>query len=154
MKPSVLWVVESAGQRRRLERRLNSVRARLFECEIAGREGEAKRLRVMEADVIAEMTRPQREHVPLTIPKGWQDGTRYAWRLPGVYAVFDERGLAYIGSSLDVSGRLNGHERWKDIPRQKARIKVRYFAPESFGWLTLEARLIARLRPRLNRRAS
>ena len=87
-------------------------------------------------------------------PKGWQDATLSALPLPGVYAIFRDNGLVYIGSATNVKERLSSHERRREFNDglSTLAVKARYFPARSFRWLTLEARMIHRLSPQLNRK--
>lgn len=69
---------------------------------------------------------------------------------PGVYAIYDasER-LLYIGSSSNLKVRLDNHPVLKKRPQFF--LKVRYCHPKMYEWLAIEARLIHRLKPPLNR---
>ncbi len=73
---------------------------------------------------------------------GWRE-VDIAAPYPAVYALYDGGNLRYIGSTSNLRERLSSHEK----KYTKRRVKARYFKPASFGWLSAEARLIARLNP-------
>jgi hypothetical protein len=81
---------------------------------------------------------------------------------PHVYAIYLDGELAYIGSSQDLSARFGLYkfrqagEGWSCCIRgevfQAGEIAVKIKLCRKYGsWLMAEARLIRRLRPRLNR---
>lgn len=93
--------------------------------------------------------------------------TTYKWSefdqlpaAPGVYAVYANDKLVYIGSAGNIKVRLRSHEftkrrhggyHWRRGYAKKLRLKCR--EERVFGEaLMAEARLIRRLRPPLNRR--
>lgn len=81
---------------------------------------------------------------------------------PGVYAIFLDGLISYIGSSVDVAARLGGYKlNWARYSNstetpwgkgfRKCVIKVR--RSRRFGdWAMREMRLIKRLQPRFNRK--
>ncbi len=87
---------------------------------------------------------------PSRIPYGWQHATDHSLPMPGVYVIYYGGKVSYIGCSTKVRKRLCSHEKLKSKSRRKILIKARYFHPNSFGWLTLEAKLINRLKPEWN----
>jgi hypothetical protein len=91
------------------------------------------------------------EPAAFTPPCGWHDGTNMRLPLPGVYAIYEDGKLAYIGSSRNIRGRLDaGHHKLRLCDPKRISIKVRYFKPSSFLWLAVEARFIRRLSPPWN----
>ena len=70
--------------------------------------------------------------------------------LPGVYAIFRRDVLLYIGQSKNVARRLAKHE-LRRFFRPSDVVAVRYIRPDE-NLDTVEARLIRRLRPPMNRR--
>jgi hypothetical protein len=106
-------------------------------------------------------------------PKNWNqtkwikynfnhNGKWRAKRIPGVYVMYIDRKLAYVGQSVNILHRLECHRfRWMPDGRlqtrwgyyKKAFIKVKY--SQQFGeWAMLEARLIQRLQPYLNQKGN
>jgi hypothetical protein len=84
-------------------------------------------------------------------PYGWHRLYRPPLPLPGVYALYVHGRLLYIGSSRNLKTRLTGdHHHVSLFPVEDRMLKVRYCRPRSFDWLSLEARLIYRLRPARN----
>jgi hypothetical protein len=81
---------------------------------------------------------------------GWHRPPEGISATPGVYAIFGPSNeLLYIGSSGNLKSRLANHE---ILQRHRgAWVKVRFCHPRSYEWLAIEARLIQRLRPPLNR---
>lgn len=91
--------------------------------------------------------------------------TRPLHRLAGVYAIYINGTLVYVGQSVDIPGRLRSHGiKWKRRHGKimlhtrwtgwvsGARIGVKVRASAAYGdWLMREARLIRRLRPAFNR---
>ena len=83
-------------------------------------------------------------------------------RCAGVYAVYFDDELVYIGQSCDISNRFSEHKfrygygkniitPWGDVP-ETIRIKVKVKASKRLGdWAMHEIRLIHRLRPQFNR---
>jgi len=78
----------------------------------------------------------------------------------GVYAIYINRRLVYIGSSQNVAQRVHFHamelyngrpckEEWPKV--ETISFKIKY--SEKFGdWLMLEARLIKRIKPLMNKK--
>ncbi len=71
---------------------------------------------------------------------------------PGVYALYLENSLLYIGSSSNLKSRLNNHPfvRRSDSVRTDFKY-LKFKVCSKYGeWLMLEARLIKRAKPPLN----
>lgn len=83
-------------------------------------------------------------------------------RTAGVYAIYFERELVYIGQTWDIGSRLAEHAirfgygrniitPWGDLP-DHTRIMIKVKRSRRLGdWAMDEIRLIQRLRPRFNR---
>lgn len=84
--------------------------------------------------------------------------------VPGVYAIYLDGKLSYIGQSKDLSARLAGYRLRAQYNRFSRRVEavtpwgrfstiaVKVRASRRFGdWLMIERRLISRLRPPMNR---
>jgi len=81
--------------------------------------------------------------------------------IPGVYAVYFDNALVYIGSTNNLKNRFschyfryvhakNIHTPWQDIPNSTV-ITVKFRATKKLGeWAMREVRLIYRLRPLFN----
>lgn len=76
---------------------------------------------------------------------------------PACYAIYVDDELAYVGQTSDLRKRLLSHGLW--VPRGEdfvfkwggTRIEVKARLPDRFGdWVMREARLLRRLKPRLN----
>jgi len=72
----------------------------------------------------------------------------YAMGLPGVYAIFIDNQLKYIGSSGNLASRLLAHKRFYPIGHEIT-IKISH-SRMAGDWLMREYRLIKRLRPMFN----
>ena len=83
------------------------------------------------------------------------------WRVrhePGVYAIYVEGDLSYIGQSIDIAKRLSGHVNfarysdWIETPWGRFKdvfVKVSY--SKKYGdWAMRELRLIKSIRPKFN----
>ncbi len=68
-------------------------------------------------------------------------------RASGVYAVYERGELAYIGSSMDIRTRFNGHRSKRKFQEPGTVVKIRVMDK---GWIDLEAKLVKRLRPKSN----
>lgn len=67
-------------------------------------------------------------------------------RRPGVYFLFMREQLNYIGSSLNVRGRVCGHDLYREVEFNKAT-----YLPIPWPWyLAVEALYIQRYRPGMN----
>ena len=82
---------------------------------------------------------------------GWRHIIGGGLRLPAVYAIYADGALMYVGSAINLRGRLRGHECIKRLGNRSITVKARYCGKGSFDQLTREARLICRLQPPLNR---
>lgn len=95
----------------------------------------------------------------------WTTYTFPRWALPrcaGVYAIYFDDELVYIGQSVDIYNRFSEHSirygyaqniitPWGDLP-STAKVRVKVKRSRRLGdWAMHEIRLIHRLRPRLNR---
>lgn len=81
--------------------------------------------------------------------------------LPGVYAVYFDRDLVYIGSTNNLRNRFSGHAfrygyaknivtPWETIP-DSTEITVKFRQTKKFGeWAMREMRLIHRIQPLFN----
>jgi len=78
--------------------------------------------------------------------KGWHIGS-LVHDHAGVYAIYDEQGLQYIGSSERLGARLSSHPHLRSM--KNAWLKIRYTRVPG-EHLAAEFRLIRRLRPPLN----
>lgn len=72
---------------------------------------------------------------------------------PAVYALYVDTQCVYIGSTTNLRERLTGHHHRKTLAKFGAP-SVKYRPTESVLLRQLEAALIKRLTPRLNRRVS
>ncbi len=70
---------------------------------------------------------------------------------PGVYAIYHDNELVYIGQSEVLRQRLIHHDKLSDLTPHLVKAKVRVCSRRSGEWLSLEFKLIRRLKPRLNR---
>lgn len=94
--------------------------------------------------------RKARAH-PKPPPKGWHK-TKAPLPAPGVYAIYQNGFIVYVGSSINLAVRLSpAHIQLARIEPQRCSLKVRYCKPGSYEWLAAEARLIARLAPCWNK---
>ena len=85
-------------------------------------------------------------------PKGWHK-TKAPLPSPGLYAIYQNGFIVYVGSSSDLARRLSPtHTQLARIEPAHCWLKVRYCKPGSYEWLAAEARLIARLKPCWNKR--
>src|SRR5690242_8942280 len=77
-------------------------------------------------------------------------GKRFA-SVAGVYAIFQADRLLYIGSSINIRSRIWAHLATARFIGVKG-LSVKYKKSQRYGdWLMTEARLLKRLRPRLNK---
>jgi excinuclease UvrABC nuclease subunit len=74
-------------------------------------------------------------------------------RIPAVYVVYSWDRIVYIGSTVDLRGRIHSYQfgyagvGWRKLNR----LRVKYRESTYYGdWLMIEARLIRRLQPRCN----
>lgn len=74
--------------------------------------------------------------------------------LPAVYVVYFSSGGLYIGSTTNLKKRIYGHCIFKRAAFQLDYVvQIKYKICIKYGcWLMLEARLIRKLMPKLNRR--
>jgi excinuclease UvrABC nuclease subunit len=95
----------------------------------------------------------------------WTTYTFPMWTLPrcaGVYVLYIDNELVYVGQSVDICNRFSEHSirygyaqniitPWGDYP-SSARIQVKVKRSKRLGdWAMDEIRLIHRLQPRFNR---
>lgn len=73
-------------------------------------------------------------------------------KLPGVYVIFVDKILYYIGSSNNLYTRMRTSFQQKNgSPLRESTITVKYVITRRYGdWLMREARLIRRLNPSMN----
>ena len=69
---------------------------------------------------------------------------------PGVYAIFQDDRLIYVGSSTNLRGRMSGH-RVRFSGHKNISIRAR-IVRRAGDWFRREYRLIVRLKPELNLR--
>lgn len=74
-------------------------------------------------------------------------------RHPGVYAIYENGALIYIGSSVNLRVRLQSHVSGLLLRRSADALVLKFSIMDS-DWATRERRLIERLKPKLNRQWS
>lgn len=73
--------------------------------------------------------------------------------LPGIYVMYFKYGEIYIGSSINLSQRMRGHNGFKKTGNIHEFSGLKYKICKKFGsWLMDEARLIRKLNPCLNKK--
>ncbi len=100
-----------------------------------------------------------------TFPRDkWVEFDTYALleapKLPACYAIYMDDRLRYIGSTdrfrvrMQSHLKVTGYSGWSTTPwGQFKSVKVKAKFPSRYGdWLTLEARLLRRLRPEFNKK--
>lgn len=84
-------------------------------------------------------------------------------RFAGVYAIYFDDRLVYIGSSVDIANRFSEHKirygygkniitPWCDVPAETSIVLKVKRSIRRGDWAMWEIRLIQRLRPECNRR--
>lgn len=68
--------------------------------------------------------------------------------LPGVYALYSDDGIEYVGSSKNMRQRVGRHLRMQKFVGVPGGLRGKYRVYSRYGeWLMVEARLIRRIRP-------
>lgn len=85
----------------------------------------------------------------------WTGKRRRCWPAPlrvgGVYAIYQDGRLIYVGSTVNLSARLSNHFSCGWFARHQDVLYTVKVSPMPYGWVEREKQLVKRLRPQDNR---